>query len=114
MAEQISFGDNVRVRATPETTTLGYADATGQVQGVTIPSVTNVEVVGGSAEDCAFAVAVQGRGGALWFSPDLLELIDHAPGTEITINGAAKKWTRAADGSWMETNTVARPWWKFW
>jgi hypothetical protein len=113
MAQQISFGDNVRVRATPETAARGLADATGQVQGVTTPSVTNVDVVGGSAEDCAFAVELQGRG-AIWFSPNVLEVVDHAPGTEITIKGVAKKWTRAVDGSWIETNTAAKPWWKFW
>jgi hypothetical protein len=45
MAQQISFGDNVRVRATPETTARGLAGAAGQVQGVTTPSVTNVDVV---------------------------------------------------------------------
>ena len=109
----LSFGDNVRVLAAPETIERGLAGLTGQIQGVTTPSVTSVDVIGGVAEDCAFAVEIQGRGPAIWFSPNLLELIDHGPGTEITIKGVAKKWTRAADGSWIESRTRA-PWWKFW
>lgn len=110
---QLSFGDNVRVLTTPETAERGLAGLTGQIRGVTTPSVTNVEVIGGVLENCAFAVEIQGQSAALWFSPNLLELVDHAPGTEITIKGVAKKWTRAADGSWIESKTGA-PWWKFW
>jgi len=110
---QLAFGDNVRVRASPETTERHLAGLIGQIQGVTTPSVTNVDVVGGLAEDCAFAVEIKNKGPAIWFSPDLLELVDHAPGTEITINGVAKKWTRAAGGCWIESSTGA-PWWKFW
>lgn len=110
---QLAFGDNVRVRATPETTERDLAGLTGQIQGVTTPSVTHVDVVGSLTEDCAFAVEIQNEGSAIWFAPDLLELVDHAPRTEITINGVAKKWTRAADGSWIENSTGA-PWWKFW
>ncbi len=43
----LSFGDNVRVHTTPETTERGLAGLTGQIQGVTTPSVTNVDVIGG-------------------------------------------------------------------
>jgi hypothetical protein len=111
---RLSFGDNVRVRQTPETTPLGLAGETGQVQGVTTPSVTGVDVVGGVHDDCAIAVELLGRGPAIWFSPELLEFIDHAPGTVITLNGVAKKWTRTSDGTWIETSTESRPWWKFW
>lgn len=106
---QIAFGDNVRVRVTPQTESLGLGGAVGQVYGVTTPSVTGVDVVGEVSDDCAFAVEFEGREEAVWFSADLLELIDHAPGTEITIEGVAKKWIRAADGSWTEIVVGAKP-----
>jgi len=113
----LSFGDNVRVRVTPETAAVGLDGAVGQVYGVTTPSVTGVTVVGTTTDDCAFAVQCEGRQDAVWFSAGLLELVDHGEGTEIRLDGVDKKWTRAADGSWIETNAGApprRPWWKLW
>ncbi len=113
----LSFGDNVRVRVTAETVAVGLDGAVGQVYGVTTPSVTGVTVVGTTADDRAFAVQCQGRKDAVWFSADLLELVDHGEGTEIRLNGVDKKWTRAADGSWIETSAGPQPrrtWWKFW
>jgi len=113
----LSFGDNVRVRVTPETVAVGLDGAMGQVHGVTTPSVTGVTVVGTTADDCAFAVQCKGRQDAVWFSAELLELVDHGAGTEIRLDGVDKKWTRAADGSWIEASTAPsprRPWWKLW
>jgi hypothetical protein len=112
-AEKLSFGDNVRVRSAPETGARGLAGATGQVHGVTTPSVTQVDVVGELTEDCAFAIKFEGRADPVWFSAELLEFVDHGPGTEIRISGVAKKWSRSNDGSWVES-TISRPWWKFW
>jgi hypothetical protein len=97
---EASFGDNVRVRSTPETEALGVAGRIGQVWGQTTPSVTGVALVGRSDSDCAITVHFEGRADILWFAPELLEFVDHAPGTEIRIGGAS--FTRDAGGNWME------------
>jgi hypothetical protein len=115
----ISFGDNVRVRATPLTHELELADMVGQVYGETTPSVTNVKVIGEIQEDYAINVFFDDQKESFWFAPELLELIDHAPGTEIRLDGVPKKWVRTASGEWAESNiedseNVRKPWWKFW
>jgi len=111
-----SFGDNVRIRSTPETEERGVAGAVGQVYGFTTPSQTNVVVIGGNAEDFALNVAVEGRGSDLWFAVHLVEVIDHAPGTTISIDGVPKQWVRTADGDWREgkRSDATKPWWRFW
>lgn len=114
MRQHISFGDNVRIRSTLETVERGLATQAGQVYGVTTPSVTNVEVIGSlTGTDCAFNVHFDDRNESFWFSAELLELIDHAPGLEIRLDGVPKKWVRSPDGAWVE-ETTAKPWWKFW
>jgi hypothetical protein len=96
----ISFGDNVRVASTPLTVALGLAGLTGQVYGETTPSVTGVEVIGGAAGDYAINVQLDSRAESLWFTPELLEFVDHAPGTEIIIGN--KRLVRTASGEWVE------------
>lgn len=115
----ISFGDNVRVRATPLTQELGLAGTAGQVYGETTPSVTSVDVIGEIREDYAINVFFEDRKESFWFAPELLEFIDHASGTEVTLNGVPKKWVRTASGEWAENDAdaspvVRKPWWKFW
>ncbi len=115
MNPQPSFGDNVRVRSTPETVARGVAGRTGQVLGETTPSVTGVQVIGSAAEDYALHVDFDDAQD-LWFAPEVLEFLNHAPGTEIRLAG--KKWTRKADGSWTEEVVAPRgrtkPWWRLW
>ena len=109
--------DNVRVRVTPATVDAGVAGLEGQVYGLTTPSVTNVEVIGEHDADEAVNVYFEERGESLWFVPDLLEFINHAPGTEIRLDGIDKRWTRAPEGRWLEESIVektSKPWWKFW
>lgn len=97
------FGDNVRVRPTAETQTAGYAGRAGSVMGETTPSVTEVEVVGGAADDYALAVSFDGTDDVVWFAPELLELVDHGAGAEITIHAdPTRKWVRNASGGWDE------------
>jgi hypothetical protein len=96
----ISFGDNVRVVSTPLTVSLGLAGLTGQVYGETTPSVTDVELIGGTDEDYAINVQLGGRPDSVWFAAGLLEFIDHAPGTEITIG--KKRLIRSSSGEWVE------------
>ena len=113
----ISFGDNVKVLDAPETRESGVAGCAGQVYGLTTPSVTSVEVIGTLSADLAVNVHFADTNRSLWFSAELLELVDHAPGTEIRLDGVPKKWTRQSDGSWLEepaAATASRPWWRFW
>mgnify|MGYP000285989531 CR=1 FL=1 len=88
----IAFGDNVRVVSTPLTVSLGLAGLTGAVYGETTPSVTGVEVIGGAAHDYAINVQLDGRDESLWFAPELLEFVDHAPGTVAFVARVAKTW----------------------
>ena len=113
----ISFGDNVRVVSTPETVSLGLAGLVGQVYGQTTPSYTRVAVVGECSQDYAINVQFEGRSDSIWFAPQLLEFVDHAPGSEIIIG--KKRLVRAASGAWMETALstpprTPKPWWRFW
>ena len=118
MRDQVpSFGDNVRVLSAPETVSLGIAGLTGQVYGSTTPSVTGVSVIGGDGEDFAINVSIVDRGSDFWLAAHLVELVDHAPGTTIRIDGARSQSVRNADGSWRvepKPQEQAKPWWKFW
>ena len=108
-----SFGDNVRIRSSAETESKGLGGLTGQVYGQTTPSVTSVEVIGELTSDYAINVFFKERNESFWFAPALVEFIDHAPGTEITLDGVAKTWVRTATGEWRE-ETKPKPWWRFW
>ncbi len=101
--QQISFGDNVRVRDTAATRAAGVAGLTGPVYGETTPSVTGVDVIGEVTRDYAINVHFEERGESLWFAPDQLEFVDHGAGTEITLDGVDKKWTRTESGEWQES-----------
>lgn len=113
-----SFGDKVRVRFSTETESKGVAGLIGQVFGETTPSVTGVEVIGELTSDFAINVFFEERKESFWFAPDLVEFIDHSPGTEITLDGVAKKWIRTDTGEWREESTQnespGKPWWLFW
>ncbi len=108
-----SFGDKVRIRSAPETHALGLSGLVGQVSGITTPSVTSVSVIGGSPHDSALHVVVDGQSGELWFNPDLIEFVDHAAGTEMTLDGVPKKWVRTTEGGWREESTLGKKWWEF-
>jgi hypothetical protein len=94
------FGDNVRIRSTPRMQELGYAGRSGSVYGETTPSVSGVEVIG--EVTCDFALNVVFDNGdpkaGLWFAPQLVEFVDHAPGTQIRIG--EMHLVRRADGEW--------------
>ena len=112
-----SFGDNVRIRSSVETESNGFAGLVGQVYGQTTPSVSGVEVIGELESDYAINVFFEDRHESLWFAPALVEFVDHAPGTEITLDGVAKKWVRTENGEWHEESVETKstkPWWHFW
>ncbi len=119
----ISFGDHVRVRSTEITQQMGLADLIGMVYGWALPSQTGVDVIGEPIWDYAINVHFDNLGKEYWFIPQLLEFVDHAEGTVLTLKGVSKKWTRKADGQWQVESTEAnsrmepskkKPWWKFW
>ena len=110
---QITFGDNVRVRATPETEAHGVAGRVGQVYGETAPSVTGVSVIGALTRDHAVNVHFEDRSETFWFASELLEFIDYAAGTDIYLDGIPKTWKRSETGEWIETR-YKKPWWRFW
>lgn len=110
---RITFGDNVRVRPSPETEARGVAGLLGQVYGETTPSVTGVAVIGEVTRDHALNVHFEGRAESPWFAPELLEFVDHAAGAEIRLDGVPKKWVRTAAGACTEIPD-RKPWWRFW
>jgi hypothetical protein len=109
----ITFGDNVRILSSPETDAEGLSGKTGQVYGETTPSVTSVNVIGEAKNDYAINVSIEELGTEFWFAPELLELIDHAEGSEIVIGNY--RAVRRADGTWDESRSnTSKKWWQFW
>jgi hypothetical protein len=92
--------DNVRIRVTPQTQAAGVAGRIGNVAGFTKPSYSRVEVIGEVKDDLAFSVIFENPHAQLWFAPELLEFVDHAPGLDIQIG--KKRLVRRADGGWDE------------
>ena len=70
------------------------AGQTGIVHGETTPSVTKVEGIGDASEDYAIAVMVEGQREALWFAENVLEFVDHQPGTVTLIIRDKVEWRR--------------------
>lgn len=97
-AQPISFGDRVRIRSQPVTDELGLGNAVGIIHGFTTPSVTGVTVIGHAKGDYALNVFFENRNEGFWFDPALVEFVDHAPGSEMTVGD--KKWIRSAGGDW--------------
>ena len=97
---EITFGDRVRIRHTETTETLGIAGQMGFVNGRTTPSVTGVEVIGSSSKDFAIAVTLEAQAKQLWFAEEILEFVDHGPGT--TVETAGRKLIRDEHGRWRE------------
>lgn len=109
------FADRVRIKRTERTQEAGVADLEGVVYGETTPSVTGVDVIRELSTDFALNVYFESRGDSLWFSPELVELIDHAPGTELRLEGVDTVWIRREDGSWAESRpALPKRWWQFW
>jgi hypothetical protein len=112
MTSNICYGDNVRIRRTPETERLGIAESIGNVYGETAPSETRVDVIGQPTSDYALHVYFDSLKKSYWFAPEMLEYVDHAPGTEVHVHGSPFKSVRQRDGSWKEVpiEPVAGSW----
>jgi hypothetical protein len=100
--------DRVRIRSTPETEALGYADAVGELQGFTTPSITGVMVIG-PHDDAAIAVDFDGDRPAVWFAPHLVAF-EERPAVTVEVGG--RELCRPANGQWSERRS--RSWWQFW
>lgn len=111
----LDFGDCVRIRETDETVRLGLAGREGDVCGLTTPSTSRVDVIGGADDDFALGVHVDSLDHNIWINPQLLERIADRPGMELTIG--TRRFVRTG-GEWtpMESEGASppRPWWKFW
>jgi hypothetical protein len=112
MTADICYGDNVRIRRTPETERLGIAESIGNVYGETTPSETNVEVIGPLRSDYALNVYFDSLKKSYWLAPEMLEFVEHAPGTEVHVHGSPFKSVRQRDGSWKDVpiEPVADTW----
>lgn len=102
MTTDICYGDNVRIRRTPETERLGIAETIGNVYGETTPSELKVEVIGELRSDYALHVYFNSLNKSYWFAPEMLEFVDHAAGTEVHVHGSPFKSVRQRDGTWKE------------
>jgi len=99
----IGFGDVVRIKRTPVTEAAQLAGLCGHVFGETTPSIGNVQVIGQNDADFALMVTLDERDESHWFAPDLLELVDHGAGSEITLDGVSGKLVRTETGEWKAT-----------
>jgi hypothetical protein len=110
-----TFGNKVRIKRTSETEEKGLADREGEVYGQTTPSMMDFEIIGTLKEDFAINVHFDDLNESFWFAEDLIEQIDNGAGAEITLDGIDKKWTKGADGEWIEESTKKETkWWQFW
>lgn len=100
---RITFGDKVRIQSSTATEALGVAGQTGIVHGSTTPTVTGVQVIGNPVEDYAICVMLDGRNVELWFADELLEFVDHQPGTRVSIAG--RRLIRDENGEWHEAKS---------
>jgi len=99
---RIAFGDKVRVRASSCTERDGIAGQIGIVYGFTTPSQTEVKVVGDTNADYAIAVMIEGKGSPIWITEELVEFLDHQPGTAVQIGN--HRLIRDEQGQWREVD----------
>jgi hypothetical protein len=102
MGTNLSYGDNVRIQRTPETERLGIAEMIGNVYGETNPSESKVTVIGDVMSDYALNVYFEKLDASFWLAPQLLEFVNHAPGTEVFVHGSLFKSVHQRDGSWKQ------------
>lgn len=112
-----TFGNKVKVKSSPETETKGLAGKTGEIYGHTTPTVTGVEVIGQTNKDFALNVYFGDLKESFWFDESLIEQLDNGAGTEMTLDGIDKKWTKDSNGNWIEEKLAensTKKWWEFW
>jgi hypothetical protein len=97
---EIAFGDNVRIVDAESTRQTGHANRLGVCYGMTTPSMTDVEVIGDSADDVALNVHFEDDAVPdAWFAPAFVALVDRAAGSVATVGD--QSFVKTADGSWV-------------
>ena len=72
----------------------------GVCYGMTTPSVTGVEVVGGAPNDVALNVHFDDEEVPdAWFAPELVVLVDHGVGSRATVGDQA--FVKTEGGDWV-------------
>src|SRR5687767_5584923 len=96
------FGDRVRILTSADTEAAGVSGRVGIVMGFTTPSLGFVAepIIGIVVDDSAIAVMLDGEETSRWFGTDLVEFVDHGPGTTIRVGDVELE--READGSWTK------------
>ena len=105
----VEFGDKVRVKIAPAAEAVGIAGRLGVVRGITTPSVMGIAVVGELTSDYAINVFFDDSGQEFWLAPELVEAVNHAPGTTAAIKGMPTTFTRNAAGEWTSKPRVLPP-----
>jgi hypothetical protein len=110
-----TFGNQVRIKSSPETDKMGLTGKVGKVYGETTPSVMDFEIIGSPKRDYALNVYFEDLKESFWFDEELLEQLDNAVGSTITLDGINKQWTKDENGMWNEENIdLKKKWWEFW
>jgi hypothetical protein len=99
MAE-VGIFDRVRVRSTALTDSLGLAGRVGLVYGQTTPSITGVQGIGDEGNDHGFCIRFEDGDQEVWLASDLVEFVDHAPGSTARIG--QRSHIRDEKGVWHE------------
>ena len=99
----VGADDNFEVSTSELDERLGYAGLVGNVYGLTMPSYSRVSAIVGTADDdYAVNVFFEERDEDVWFAPNLVEFVDHAPGTELEVAGV--KMVRDDEGAWHDAD----------
>lgn len=89
----LSFGDNVRVRSTPETESSGIAGLRAQIYGEMTPSIDAIEIIGTLQSDYAISVYFDDRKEQLWLAPELVEFVDTRKSAASLPSLGIRVWT---------------------
>ena len=80
MNNEFFFDALVRIKTTPVSQAAGFAGCIGRVFGQTQPSSSGVtDIIGEAQNDYALNIFFQDIDKQIWFSPELVELIDERP-----------------------------------
>ena len=63
------------------------------------------EIFGNLKEDFAINLQFEDLNESFWFTEELIEHLHNGEGTEITLDGIDKKWTKGENGEWIEQDT---------
>ncbi|MES2763474.1 MAG: hypothetical protein V4677_14770 [Bacteroidota bacterium] len=98
---------------------INVAGKTGEIRGHTVPSISDVKVIGSTKDDFALNIYFNDIDADYWFDAELIEMIDNGVGYEIVLGD--KKFIKNEFGEWLPVNTQTgqvtksiKKWWEFW